>query len=136
MGYLLIRNIYLSPNIYLWQYVSGMRLDWQFYRIAVMWLWFKWQCPLRHCLLVFFHRRMPCKHKSDTWYWGTWICENLIINTLKEVRFSLHCCFSLKFPRHINISSDAYSYQLAHENYLPCRLELWQCFSKVWSSQL
>ena len=38
MGYLLIRNIYLSPNIYLWQYVSGMRLDWQFYRIAVMWL--------------------------------------------------------------------------------------------------
>jgi hypothetical protein len=29
-----------------------------------------------------------------------------------------------KVPGHINISSEANSYQLEHENYLPCFLEL------------
>ena len=90
MEYLLITNtyIYLSPNIYLLQYMNGLRLDLHFYRVAVMWLWFKWSYLLRHCFLVFSFREMVCKHKSDTWHWGTWICENLmIINTLKEVGF-------------------------------------------------
>ena len=87
MEYLLIRNIHLPPNIYLWQYVSGMTLDWQFYRVAVLWLWFKWNYVLGHCFLIFSFREMPWKHKSDTWRWGIWICENLIITTLKEVLF-------------------------------------------------
>lgn len=73
------------------------------------------------------------KENSDTCNWITWFYENLIIiNILK----GLHVCFSLKLPGHNKNSWEAYLYEFAHGNYLPCLLELWRCSSILWSSQL
>ena len=59
----------------------------KFYTMALIELWFKWWYMLRHCFLVFFLKRMPCKYNSPTWNWGTWFCENLIIFNVHEFMF-------------------------------------------------
>jgi hypothetical protein len=48
----------------------------------------------------------------------------------------LYCCLCLKLSAHIKISSEAYLYELAHENYLPCLLDLCQCSSVFLSFKL
>jgi hypothetical protein len=49
---------------------------------------------------------------------------------------NLHCSFSYQFSAHINIFLEADLYEFAHENYLLCLLELSQCSSIFWASQL